>query len=442
MLHGRSIVGALTALVLTSAPANAGTLPLSALNAGPSSDTVPSSAGDRVATVVYPRRIVDPAIVPVFGDIFPMLTDATEVEAPGQTGLRWRSRALFPGNGANNGRGEIAVMAITDGFDATAAESFVLFLMDDRAAQIHSLQDLADLITIETPGTDYVIYFMDHPSLNAGAGFTDADLLEPNLDDGIVITQEELDGASPDGGGATGQYNEFDLAIVVFSDDKFTGANNAVATEWIQVENDGNVVQPVDADFEFDNRTIHLRMNQQLLDDFDAANPADTVPGNLDIADFRVSLPNSTQLTLATFLAGLTNPNFVASVTVLNDDPESHDELEIVLTNQVTAPADIAAILAARLGTIGADIDSITGNNQTNAVSTYPLLNRPIVPPCPADISGDGMIGFADVNAVLSSFNLGFGEVGYNSAADLDDDNFVGFADLNIVLSAFNTACP
>lgn len=443
MLHGRSIVGALAALVLTTAPAKAGTLPLSALNAGPSSDSVPSSEGDRVATVVYPREIANPAMLPAFSDIFPTLMDAMEVEAAGNTGLRWRSRALFPGNAGNNGRGEIAVVAITDGFDATAAESFILFLNDHRAAQIHSLQDLADFIANDSPGTDHVIYYLDHAALNAGAGFADADLLESSLDDGMVITQDELDAASPDGGGAVGQYNEFDLAIVVFSDGDFTGANDAVATEWICVENNGEIVAPADAVFEFDNQTIRLRLNQQILDDFDAANPADTVPTNLSVADFRVVLSNgTTQQILASFLAALTNPNFVASVSVLDDDPENHDELEIILTNPVTAPADIAAILATRLGTIGADIDSITGNNQTSAASTYQLMDRPIVAPCPADISGDGMIGFADVNAVLSSFNLGFGEVGYNAAADLTDDNFVGFADLNIVLSAFNTTCP
>lgn len=61
--------------------------------------------------------------------------------------------------------------------------------------------------------------------------------------------------------------------------------------------------------------------------------------------------------------------------------------------------------------------------------------------PCPGDVNGDGFIGFADLNAVVSAFNTSSGEPGYNAAADIDDDGDVDFGDLNVVLSGFNTEC-
>lgn len=436
MLHGRSIVGALAALVLTTATANAGTLPLSTLNAGPSSDSVPSSAGDRVATVVYPREIANPAMIPAFGDIYPTLIDATEVEAAGNTGLRWRSRALFPGNAGNNGRGEITVIALTDGFDATAAGSFVLFLSDSDAAVIPTLPGLATFIANNTAGADFVRY----PLSSSALGFADGDLTATELADGVVITQHMLDVAIPIGGGAAGDYANFDLAIVVFSDGPFDGSNDAVATEWISVENDGKLVAPADAAFEFDNQTVRVRTNQQILDDFDAHNPADTAPANVSVTDFRVVFGTTLQ-TLADFLGGLNEPNTVASVNILADDSQMHDMLEITLSAPVTDAADIESIITSRIGFTGVDVDSITGNNQTTNSNTYQLMDRPEVA-CVGDIDGDGLIGLADLNAILSSFNTASTEPGYNAAADLDDDDFVGFTDLNIVLSAFNTACP
>lgn len=56
---------------------------------------------------------------------------------------------------------------------------------------------------------------------------------------------------------------------------------------------------------------------------------------------------------------------------------------------------------------------------------------------CPGDANGDGQVGFADLNLVLSQFNV----TGPNLPGDVNDDGQVGFADLNLVLSAFNTPC-
>ena len=57
--------------------------------------------------------------------------------------------------------------------------------------------------------------------------------------------------------------------------------------------------------------------------------------------------------------------------------------------------------------------------------------------PCPADVDGDGFIGFSDLNVVISQFNTS----GSNLQGDVNDDGAVDFADLNIVISLFNTDC-
>ncbi|MEA5486637.1 hypothetical protein, partial [Pseudanabaena sp. CCNP1317] len=58
---------------------------------------------------------------------------------------------------------------------------------------------------------------------------------------------------------------------------------------------------------------------------------------------------------------------------------------------------------------------------------------------CAADADSDGVIGFSDLNAVLSAF----GQTGVPGAlaGDINADGVVGFADLNAVLGAFGTEC-
>ena len=58
---------------------------------------------------------------------------------------------------------------------------------------------------------------------------------------------------------------------------------------------------------------------------------------------------------------------------------------------------------------------------------------------CPGDLNGDGVVNFADLNAVLSAFGQS-GAPGF-SPADVNGDGVVNFQDLNIVLSRFGVAC-
>lgn len=51
------------------------------------------------------------------------------------------------------------------------------------------------------------------------------------------------------------------------------------------------------------------------------------------------------------------------------------------------------------------------------------------------DVNGDGAVNFADLNILLSSFNM----AGFCLQGDVDGDGVIGFADLNRLLSNFNT---
>ena len=61
------------------------------------------------------------------------------------------------------------------------------------------------------------------------------------------------------------------------------------------------------------------------------------------------------------------------------------------------------------------------------------------VPQCPGDTNGDGVVNFADLNNVLSTFGQS-GAPGF-TGSDLNNDGVVNFADLNIVLSNFGVNC-
>ncbi len=52
--------------------------------------------------------------------------------------------------------------------------------------------------------------------------------------------------------------------------------------------------------------------------------------------------------------------------------------------------------------------------------------------PCPADLDGDGMVGAADLAALLAAWNGGAGD-----PADLDGDGTVGAGDLAVLLAAW-----
>ena len=71
--------------------------------------------------------------------------------------------------------------------------------------------------------------------------------------------------------------------------------------------------------------------------------------------------------------------------------------------------------------------------HSTGAFQTFVIrLNA-----CPADVDGDGVVGFADLNLLLGSYNTS----GWGLGGDVDGDGDVDFADLNQLLGSYNAAC-
>jgi hypothetical protein len=58
---------------------------------------------------------------------------------------------------------------------------------------------------------------------------------------------------------------------------------------------------------------------------------------------------------------------------------------------------------------------------------------------CPSDTNGDGLVNFADLNAILANFGASGASI---VCIDSNNDNLINFADLNAVLAAFGQPCP
>jgi hypothetical protein len=84
------------------------------------------------------------------------------------------------------------------------------------------------------------------------------------------------------------------------------------------------------------------------------------------------------------------------------------------------------------------DVDRDTEFDPENA-DTLPddFSGNNAVIACPADVNGDGIVNFADLNAVLTSF----GQTGVGLPGDTNGDGVVNFIDLNNVLNFFGEDC-
>jgi hypothetical protein len=98
-------------------------------------------------------------------------------------------------------------------------------------------------------------------------------------------------------------------------------------------------------------------------------------------------------------------------------------------------PASSGKIYAGRSR---ADVDRATENDPENQdVIAFDFSGATHVIACPADVNGDGVVNFADLNAVLTSY----GQTGANPPGDTDGDGDVDFTDLNTVLTNFGVDC-
>ena len=67
---------------------------------------------------------------------------------------------------------------------------------------------------------------------------------------------------------------------------------------------------------------------------------------------------------------------------------------------------------------------------------TSVLLNKCIIAPCNAEINGDGVLDFFDVNPFLGMFSIGHPD------ADWNRDGLFDFFDVAAFLSLFAASCP
>ena len=127
-------------------------------------------------------------------------------------------------------------------------------------------------------------------------------------------------------------------------------------------------------------------------------------------------------------------------LTVIDPEPA---RLGGRVTVDVADPASVEAgdsyvIVESGSGFIGS-FDSVEVND--GARSLVPRLVQSattvsLVFTCEGDVTGDGAVDLADLNAVLGSFGFEGG------AGDANGDGVVNLADLNAVLAAFGTTCP
>lgn len=76
------------------------------------------------------------------------------------------------------------------------------------------------------------------------------------------------------------------------------------------------------------------------------------------------------------------------------------------------------------------DIQGILDGNTRYDISSC------VPQPCPADLTGDGLLNFFDVSAFLTAFNA------QDPAADFTGDDLLNFFDVSAFLTAYNAGCP
>ena len=95
-------------------------------------------------------------------------------------------------------------------------------------------------------------------------------------------------------------------------------------------------------------------------------------------------------------------------------------------------PLDAEYTDEARIRVVAKDAQNRTGSDDSDGDF---IINGTVS--CPADLDGDNVIGFGDLNLLLGNY----GQSGSGIVGDLDGDNDVDFADLNLLLGLYGEAC-
>ena len=104
----------------------------------------------------------------------------------------------------------------------------------------------------------------------------------------------------------------------------------------------------------------------------------------------------------------------------------------------VVAGADTATLSLTNTSILDSGRYSVVVSNSCGNTTSTGVLLTVGSSACPGDTTGDGLINFADLNAVLSVFGQ---SVPPGTSGDVTGDGLVNFADLNTVLSRFGAGC-
>jgi hypothetical protein len=86
--------------------------------------------------------------------------------------------------------------------------------------------------------------------------------------------------------------------------------------------------------------------------------------------------------------------------------------------------------------TLGDDIYDQWVINGKSPVMDMDMGSIDIVAPCPADLTGDGVLNFFDISAFLNAYNS------MDPIADFTNDGVFNFFDVSAFLNAYNAGCP
>ncbi len=421
-------------------------IPLSVLNGGPSSESVPDDNDSPVAFIVAPREILNsdiPTVLPII-DLNNRSLFVENAALPGTTGVRNRGRAVMAVFDVNNGNPPYLQVQANLNYDPTIADSYLVFLNADEAANIDTMAELDAFIASGTAGADFVQIFLTNTGFTTGSGpggdYTDADIADVVLNAGeLVFLAGDFINITPGSGGSQGSALAFELGLLVFSNG--AAAGDDIPTEYFCVRNSPRRIAPVSATLTEGDVLLSIVADLPLATD--GARTLvnyDTDPTMLTSEAFRV-IPGGVgpSQTLNEFLLNLSSPRNAIGFGISGDRREI---LDIVFDAPIDA-ADAPALLNATIGfaaeVANGRVYSFAGEDPRPELTTYVPVNRQACPGVgnDADANDDLVIDFADLNIVLGAF----GQTGANVPGDANGDGVIDFSDLNAVLSSYGSNC-
>lgn len=149
---------------------------------------------------------------------------------------------------------------------------------------------------------------------------------------------------------------------------------------------------------------------------------------------------------------GFTNANFesvqAAPVGYSYNDGEYWDDTQFVIpAGAVRAESKLRYQLSSKeymeflrdentTNTLGQEIYDEWVANGMSPVMDMDMGEIKLALPCPADLTGDGILNFFDVSAFLNAYNT------MDPAADFTNDGVFNFFDVSAFLNAYNAGCP